>query len=367
MRSTARYVFIIIGLIILGIIVWYFKSIVAYILIAAVLSLIGHPIVDFLNKLKIGKVTLPRALCAAITLVLFWALLITFFRIFIPLVASEAEQISSIRAETLMENLEDPLHKAEKWFGKIRLGNDEDKSFKEHATEKIIDFLSASDLSKIFRSIAGVLGNIFVAFFAISFISFFFLKDEKMFINSVIILVPVKHEEAVKKVMGSIKSLLKRYFIGIVIDVSLVITLITTGLSIVGLELQHALIIGLFMGLLNVIPYVGPILGGALGLIIGIATHLDMDFYSELLPLLGLMLIVFITVQIIDATFLQPTIYSSSVKAHPLEIFLLILVAGSLAGIAGMVLAIPTYTIVRVIAKEFFNQFKVVKKLTENI
>lgn len=367
MKGSARYILIVAGLIILGVVFWYFISIVAYILIAAVLSLIGHPVVDFLSKLKVRKITLPRALCATLTLILFWAVIITFFWIFIPLIAGEAKQISSIKSETLMEHLEEPLHKAEDLFGKIQISGDENVSFQEFATGKIVSFLSVSDLSKIFSSIAGVLGNIFIAFFAISFISFFFLKDEKMFFNFIIILVPSRHEEAVKKVLGSIKNLLRRYFIGIAIDVCVVFTLITTGLSIIGLELHHALIIGLFMGMLNVIPYVGPIIGGALGLIIGIATHLHMDFYSELMPLLGLMLIVFIAVQILDATLLQPTIYSSSVKAHPLEIFLVILVAGSLAGIAGMVLAIPSYTIIRVIAKEFFNQFKVVKKLTDHI
>ena len=68
-----------------------------------------------------------------------------------------------------------------------------------------------------------------------------------------------------------------------------------------------------------------------------------------------------------DDFVLQPTLYSERVKAHPLEIFIVILIAGSLAGIVGMLLAIPSYTVLRVFAKEFFSQFRLVQKLTEKI
>ncbi|GAB4297697.1 MAG: hypothetical protein Kow0068_21870 [Marinilabiliales bacterium] len=183
----------------------------------------------------------------------------------------------------------------------------------------------------------------------------------------VMAITPVKWEREIKHALQSIKRLLMRYFIGIIIDVSIVITLITIGLSIVGLKLEQALIIALFAGIVNVIPYVGPIMGVSFGLLMGILTNLQMDFYTEMMPTLIYMLIVFVSVQILDATLFQPTIYSSSVKAHPLEIFLLIMISGSIAGITGMILAIPSYTVIRVMAKEFFNQIKVVNKLTKKI
>jgi predicted PurR-regulated permease PerM len=147
----------------------------------------------------------------------------------------------------------------------------------------------------------------------------------------------------------------------------MVMLLDTVGLTVVGLNFNHAVIIGFFCGLFNVIPYLGPWMGAILGLLIGAALNINVDFMSETLPLLGLMTIVFLSVQIIDNVLFQPLIYSSSVKAHPLEIFLVIIAAGSIAGILGMFLAIPTYTIVRVIAKEFFVNMKLVRKLTENL
>ena len=147
----------------------------------------------------------------------------------------------------------------------------------------------------------------------------------------------------------------------------MVMLLVTIGLTIVGIEFNHAVVIGLFCGLFNVIPYLGPWMGAAVGLLIGAALNINSDFMSVTLPLLGFMVLVFASVQIIDNILFQPLIYSSSVKAHPLEIFLVILAAGSIAGILGMILAIPAYTILRVIAKEFFDNMKIVKKLTENL
>jgi predicted PurR-regulated permease PerM len=158
-----------------------------------------------------------------------------------------------------------------------------------------------------------------------------------------------------------------RYFIGICVEITAVMIAITIGMTIVGLGFTHALVIGLVIGLLNVIPYLGPWLGGIIGIIIGVANNLGMDLRTEMLPMAGYMLLVILIVQIIDNNLLQPVIFSNSVKAHPLEIFLVIMIAGTLAGIPGMILAVPTYTVIRVFAKEFFNTIRVVKKITEDM
>ena len=188
-----------------------------------------------------------------------------------------------------------------------------------------------------------------------------------MFSEVIILLVPTNYETKVAHILDSIANLLRRYFIGLIFEVFMVMVLVTLGLTIVGLEFSQAVVIGLFCGMFNVIPYLGPWMGAAVGLLVGAALNIDADFMSHTLPLLGFMVLVFGSVQIIDNILFQPLIYSSSVKAHPLEIFLVIMAAGSLAGIVGMILAIPVYTILRVIAKEFFDNMKLVKKLTENL
>jgi predicted PurR-regulated permease PerM len=124
---------------------------------------------------------------------------------------------------------------------------------------------------------------------------------------------------------------------------------------------------GFLAGILNIIPYIGPIMGGALAVLIGFVTHINLPFRTELLPLMIWVVVVCAVVQIIDNWVFQPLIYSSSIKAHPLEIFIVFLMAGSLGGILGMIVAIPTYIVIRVFAKEFFNNFKFVQSITKNI
>ena len=222
-------------------------------------------------------------------------------------------------------------------------------------------------ISNAIGGTVGVLGSLFVAVFSISFITFFFLKNETLFEEGLMLFVPVRHEEKFAHFFRSSKALLTRYFAGILLQISGITLLVTLGLTIVGLNFQLSAVIGLLAGVMNVIPYIGPMIGASIGLILGLANNLDLDFYHKLLPLLGYMSLVFIIVQIIDNVLFQPVIYGKSVKAHPLEIFLVILIAGSLAGIVGMILAIPSYTVLRVFAREFFYQFKVVQRITEKI
>lgn len=368
MKRTTRYILIFTGLVIFGFALWYFKSIVLYIIIAGILSLIGSPLVSLLCKIKIKDWRVPRAMGAGLTLLFLWALIFSFFSIFIPIVAKEAKVLSEIKVESVLENLEVPLQHLDSLFSKSQVTTaGKPFSAKEYAAEKMISFIDISDVSNFLGYFAGTLGDIVISIFSISFITFFFLKDDQLVSNVILTITPSRYSVEIQHIMESVSKLLKRYFIGIGIEVISVSTLITVGLSIVGLRLNHILIIAFFAGMVNVIPYIGPIIGGTFGVVIGIATHLHLDYYSELLPLIGLIALVFITVQIIDNVVFQPLIYSSSVHAHPLEIFLVILIAGNLAGIPGMILAIPTYTIIRVIAKEFFKNSQIVKKLTRDI
>ena len=180
-------------------------------------------------------------------------------------------------------------------------------------------------------------------------------------------MVPDKYDSRVKLAMIKSQRLLTRYFIGLFIEVLLVATLVTIGMLIVGLEFQHAITIGFIAGMLNVIPYVGPIIGAIFGIIIAAAVNLDLDLYTQLIPLIGYSALVFAIVQLSDNIIFQPLIYSNSVSAHPLEIFIVILAAGSMAGIGGMILAVPVYTIFRIFGGTFLTNFKVINSLTKHL
>jgi len=363
----ARYFLIFITVAFVGFVLWYFRALISYILISAVLSLIGRPVVDILEKVRYKKIRIPRWMSALFTLLLLWGVFIMFFRIFIPLLASQASELANISPESFIASLDEPIENIEAILYRLELDAFRDVGIKEIIAQRLNAVFDVDMFRGIISGITTMLGNIFIAVFSVSFITFFFLKDERLFVDGVLIFIPPKYEEQVRHVLSSIKKLLMRYFIGIILQITGVITLITIGMSIVGLGFENSLVIGLFTGVFNVIPYLGPLIGAIIGLFLGVVTNLDLTFYDQMLPMLIYMVIVFIAVQQVDNLVFQPLIYGTSVYAHPLEIFIVLMMGGYIAGILGMLLAIPSYTVIRVIAKEFFNQFKVVKKLTENI
>ncbi len=365
--GVVKYIALILGAIITIFIIWYLRSLIFFILVSFVLSLVGRPIVDLLDRVKYERFRVPRILSAFLGVVVLWGALLLFFRVFIPIIAFQASELSTVNTEAVMGNLDEPIQQLEGFMQRLELDAFRDLSITEFISEKLNSILNIDFFTNIFGSLAKLLGNIFIAAFAITFMTFFFLKDDRLFLEGLLIFVPTEHERAVRHAMSSIKYLLMRYFIGILLQITFIIILITIGMLIVGIKFNNALVIGLLVGVFNVIPYIGPVIGATLGIFIGIVTHLEMAFYAEMLPLLGYMLIVFACVQLIDNMVFQPLIYASSVHAHPMEIFLVLMIAGSTAGIVGMFLAIPAYTVIRVFAKEFFNNFKLVKRLTEKI
>jgi len=102
-------------------------------------------------------------------------------------------------------------------------------------------------------------------------------------------------------------------------------------------------------------------------MILSMTSNLDADFSSVILPNTIYVMIGFIIGQLIDNFFSQPYIFSKSVKSHPLEIFLVIIISGTLFGPIGMIAAIPFYTSLKVILKEFLSENKIVKTLTKDI
>ena len=367
MNSVLRYFLIVVGLVVLGILLWYFSAIVSYILIAAVLSLVFRPLVVQMGRIRIRRWKIPNGFNAVLVLILIWLLFFGFFRLFVPLIASEANELSQIDSDMLVQKLENPIDKIEKLYYDYNAGKENFPGIDDFISDKIKNILSLEVVSNIFGSVVGLMGNLLIAGFSISFITFFLLKEKSVITDFIVLMIHEKHEEAIRKAMDSVRHLLMRYFVGLLGQASGVIILTTIGMSIAGIEFSLALVIGLIVGIINIIPYLGPYLGGSIGILLGVANNLHMNFSAELLPMVLSMLAVIVCVQLTDNFLFQPMIYGKSVKAHPLEIFLVILIAGTLAGIPGMILGIPIYTVIRVFAKEFLSQVRFVKKLTRNI
>ena len=367
MKATIRNILIFgVGLLLLAC-AWYFRNIVVYILVAGVLSIVGRPLVDLLSRIRIKKFSIPVPISALITLLLLWGVIVLFFVIFIPLLTKQISFLSTIDSSKVVQLIEDPLNKIENVFRYLNKDLPQDMSLKQYFAGKVAEVLNINVIQNFLGSIFGVLGNVAVAIFSISFITFFFLKDQHLFFESILMWVPDKYTDNFTRALYSIKNLLTRYFIGIFIQSTCVMILISVGMLIIGIDFQQALVLGLIIGILNIIPYVGPWLGFFIAVTMGVASYINMDFRTVVIPIIYKMSIVVIVTQFLDNWILQPTIFSNSVRAHPLEIFVVVLAAGFAAGIPGMILGIPAYTVIRVFAREFFYNFKAVQKITSGL
>ncbi len=362
-----KYILIGIVLLLIGIVFWFFSNIIAYLVVSYVLSLIGLPLVRWMGRIKFRGFGISKSIRAASALFLIYAVLYFFLRLFVPIIGSQLSSMSTIDVASVVANLQGPIDRIEAYLSHIHVVNKSTFSIQNYIDSQIGSFMNEFLLANFFGSLVSFIGNIFIAFLSVSFMTFFFLKDEDLFANGLMIWVSSKHEDGVKHVLASTTKLLSRYFIGICLQVAGIILLTSIGLRITGLNWTLSITLGLIAGILNVIPYVGPIVSSILGFFIVIINNSQLDFNSQMMPLLMLMLIVYAIVHVIDNILFQPLIFSNSVSAHPLEIFILILIAGSLAGILGMLFAIPIYTILRVVAKEFFSNFRVVQKMTQRI
>jgi predicted PurR-regulated permease PerM len=215
------------------------------------------------------------------------------------------------------------------------------------------------------NSLLGTIGSFGMGLASVLFITFFFLKDQILFIGGAKKLIPDAQEEQVINSVHKINHLLSRYFIGLLLQLSIVFILYTIVLSIFGIP--NLLIIAFLCAVLNIIPYIGPLIASVLAAVLTMLSNLGSDFQTEILPTTIYVMIGFWIVQVIDNNVSTPIIFSKSVSSHPLEIFLVILIAGFLSGILGMIIAVPLYTILKVIGKEFFPENKVIQLLTKDI
>lgn len=350
-------------------IAWLFMQITTilfYFIIAAIISIIGKPIADLLDKIRIGKIKMPSSLSALISLGVLFGVVFGIASIFTPLVIQQTNTISHIDTQKVADGLQSQIQVLDSMLVHVQDPTAAPKSVEEILNESLREAINATSLTHIFNNILGGLGNIIVALFSITFIAFFFLRDEKLFYNIVMVLTPTKLEGNAKRILHSSKKYLTRYFVGLIIQSTVVFLLIAIGLLVLGFG-ANSWLIALFAGIINIIPYIGPIIGMLFGMLIGITTHLSVDPSYDVVPLLIQLLVLFQGVQLIDNFVSQPIIYSNSIKAHPLEVFFVVLVFGTLAGVPGMIAAMPVYAFFRIIAKEFFSELKVVRKMTQDI
>ncbi|MBR9920765.1 MAG: AI-2E family transporter [Bacteroidetes bacterium] len=368
MNVFSRYTALIVSLLIIAALCYFFSNIVGYIIIAWVLSMIGQPLMRFFqNRIRIGKWNPGPNLASALTLVCYLLVIGLLVSLFVPMFIQQANNLTEANYENLASALDEPIQHINAWLAQYGITEPGTIDTEEQLRQafKLEEWFNPGFIGEMFSSLLAAAGNLVIGLFSVIFITFFFLKEQGLFTNAVAVLVPSKYEQHVRNAIETISRLLTRYFVGILGQITIITLFVSIGLTLLGV--QNALLIGFFAALINVIPYVGPIIGAAFGVFVTISSNLDLEFYTEMFPMLIKVVVVFGLMQMLDNFVLQPFIFSTSVLAHPLEIFIVILMGAKLGGIVGMILAIPSYTVLRVVARAFLSEFRIVQKMTGSI
>lgn len=353
-NGILRAIAIILGIALLIYFIYLIQSVIVYIIIAAVISLIARPIIYFLKR----RLKFPNTLSIVTTMVILISLLIGVIRMFIPLVIEQGESLSLLHTEKLLQNLQDVINQVNDYFAT--------KDINLLSELKNVDFLSGFQaIPNLLNSVVSALGSLGIGLFSVLFISFFFMKDSTLLKNAVLTMIPNKSENRFSKSTEIINNLLSRYFIGLVLQITILFVLYTITLLIFGIN--NAVVIAFLCALLNLIPYIGPMIGAVIMFLLSMTSNLGQDFQTEILPTSMYVMIGYLIAQLVDNFFSQPFIFSKTTKSHPLEIFLIIIIGGLLFGVVGMITAVPLYTALKVILKEFLSDNKIVKSLTKDI
>ena len=338
-------------------VVGYLWHVVVYVAAAAVFALLGRPLVRTLTRFKPFGWQMSRGVAAAFTLVVIWFVAGVLLALFLPFVFNKLYELSMLDWEHIAQVVRQTIVDVEL---SIEAYIPVDVPNLEIMVKDGLFSLFSADL---FTDVAGYLMSAAIAFFSISFITFFFMREDGLFRRGVALFFPEHIHENIFRALDSITKLLKRYFGGLLAESLILTTVITLVLSLFGMGVGDAVVVGLIVGVMNVVPYAGPFIGGLISVAISMLTPIDGAVGYTALVVLSTIVVV----KLVDDFVIQPTLYSERIQAHPLEVFLVILIAGFIGGVWGMLLAIPLYTIIRVFAREFFSEYSVVRKLTSQM
>jgi predicted PurR-regulated permease PerM len=359
-KINKQWLFLLGAAIVIFVLITFFAKILVYILIAFIVSLLGRPLVAFLNK----KLKFPNLLACIVVMLLFFGILFLFFWGVFPLIFEQADAFRKINFPELKDEIMLSLQPIQQKMWDYGLMQEE-HTLEEYTINYLTNFVSAVNFESIFSNIVGVITSIFIGIFAVFFISFFFLRDRTLFKTIFMLFIPKSFEEKTERILQNSHTMLYRYFGGCLLDILIYMIVLSSTLAILGVK--SPILIGFIAGICNFVPYIGPVMGCAIACILTYISAISGGYTAEIMPLFIKIICTFIVCNMLDAFLLQPNIYSKSVKAHPLEIFLVILLSGQLFGVLGMIFAIPLYTLFRIIAKEFFTQSKLVNKITEQL
>ncbi len=351
-----RALAVVAGILILLWFLYAIQALILYIGLALVLSLIGRPVVLFLRR----RLRLGNTAASVVTLLLIMGTFGLLLSIFVPIIIEQGKHISQIDFEQVKSDLNELNVQASDY-----LGVDHFQLVEAVKRTTYVQNLDVEIIPSFIDIFFGNIGSTIVGLFSVLFISFFLLKDEYMIARTVLAFAKSGNEGKFKRILIKVKELLSRYFIGLLFQIF--ILALFYSVLLLFLDIKDAVAVALICAFLNIVPYLGPVIGWILMLLVIVSNNLGADFSSGLLPPLLWASGFYALAQLFDNLISQPVIFGHSVRSHPLEIFMVILIGGFVFGIPGMILAVPTYTTLKVISKEFLSEYKIVQRLTHNM
>lgn len=368
-ERLSRYIIILISTAIIAFVCWYLRSVLFYLLLALAMSLLAHPFYKLFSRIHIKKYKCPSwlaALCAILTVFLGIMAALTTVA---PVVRNVTHDISMANINNMAQAASVPLSSLNQWIMNTFPNVGSDFKIESVVIQELQKAFTMGSVSNVLGSVTSFFASLGVTLFAVIFISFYFIKTPHLFSTILIAMLPEKYEKKVHSSLNEIGRLVSRYFVGLTIEVLGVSLLNFLGLLLVArMGFRYSIGIACLTGFLNIIPYIGPLIGGAIGvslsLIIRYVCTTSFGIAVGFVPFVLILIGIFFFTQLVDNYFFQPVIYSNSIKVHPLEIFIVFLVAGQVGGMLGMLAAIPAYTVLRVIAKQFLSNVKAIRILT---
>ena len=322
-----------------GWLLWYFSSLVLYLMVGGVLAYLLRPIADRFQSLGMGRVP---AIFATFVLVL--GVMAVVLTSIVPFVGQQVQELSQLVNVEMARSVAEQIEIRLREIIPIEQGRLVDNVEKMGEALKRGDLVRGERVAKTVSSVVAVFTNIVYAVVIIPFVTFFLLKDGMEIRRSVLSLVPNRYFEVTLAIIDKVEGNIGRYFWALLIQCTSIAVIASILLWMVGL--QNAIAIGIFTGVANTIPYFGPFLGFLCGTLVGIAQTGNL----VLVPWVALAMAL---TQLADNVFLQPLIFSKAAKAHPLVILFVVLIGARLGGILGMLIAIPLTTTLRVVAEQF--------------
>jgi predicted PurR-regulated permease PerM len=338
LKKVFRFILGSIIIAVLAFLIYYFIDIIIILSVSILISLILNPLVRFLEVRGLNRTFSIFIIFIAFGFVVYWGISFLAEHIYFQMEALSAsfseknirEQLSGlelwIKTHIPLVRADSVVDKIEKYFNSITFG----------LVDSIAVYISS-------------LVSLIAILVIIPFITFFLLSDSKKISKGVLNIIPNKYFEMAYGAMQQANIQLGRFVRGWILDAFLVGFMSAVGLSIIGVD--YSIVIGVIAGFGHLIPYMGPLIGGIPALVISIVQTGNLSMVPAIF-------FVFLTIYSIDNGFIQPYVFSKSVDMHPIIIILLIVAGGHAFGILGMLLAVPTATIIRTAAKEIYRGFK---------